>query len=206
MAAQKKRCTYFAAPIPERPIQHKHASILRELKTGETGLRASNLSIQPHMTPQLTEPTALAGVEACGGLEENTCGYRGRPEGMPYIRNDLPCHCGPLTVGTPAHSLSSLRGAHKAIDVLTTAICSHKAMGPEQGGTDAAKASGASKLGRRGGSPLLQESLQRMDHAGQHLGHLLLPNHINCPSVKLIGSTLSVSGDIEAFDVINFGS
>ena len=52
---------------------------------------------------------------------------------------------------------------------------------------------------------MLQESLQRMDHAGQHLGHLLLPNHINCPSVKLIGSTLSVASDVEAFDAINFG-
>ena len=73
MAAQKKSCTYIATPIPERPIQHKHASILRKLKKGETGLRAIYLSIRPHMTPQLTEPTALAGVEACGGLEENSC-------------------------------------------------------------------------------------------------------------------------------------
>ena len=45
-----------------------------------------------------------------------------------------------------------------------------------------------------------------MDHAGEHLGHLLLPNRIHCPSVKLIGSTLNISGDVKALDAINFCS
>ena len=35
---------------------------------------------------------------------------------------------------------------------------------------------------------------------------MLLPNHINCPSVKLIGATLSIPGDIKALDAINFCS
>ena len=90
-------------------------------------------------------------------------------------------------------------------DAVTTAIRSHKALGLRQGRADTAKAGGAGNLGRRSGSPLLQESLQRMDHAGQHLSHLLLPNHIDCPSVKFIGPTLSVASDVEAFDAINFG-
>ena len=92
------------------------------------------------------------------------------------------------------------------IEAITAAINSHEAMGPEKGGANIAKAGGASNLGRRSGSPLLQESLQCMDHAGQHLSHLLLPNHINCPSVKLIGATQSMASDVKAFDAINFGS
>jgi hypothetical protein len=81
----------------------------------------------------------------------------GPQKGMPYIRDDLFCHCGPLAVGAPTHSLSSLRGAHTATCVTTTAICRHTAKRPEQGEEDSATATSAGKLGRRSGSPLLQE-------------------------------------------------
>ena len=45
-----------------------------------------------------------------------------------------------------------------------------------------------------------------MDHAGQQLSHLLLSNHIVCPSVKPTGATPYASRGKEASDVSYFGS
>ena len=71
----------------------------------------------------------------------------GPQKGMPCIRHDLFCHCGPLAVGAPIHSLSSLRGAHTATCATTTAICRYTAKRPKQAGEDAATATSVSDQG-----------------------------------------------------------
>ena len=90
------------------------------------------------MTPQLTEPNALAGVEACGGRRKTSVAEK-KLEGMPYIRDNLlastslKCRPCPLTV--------LVEGAHKqttkflaASDAKACASCHSKRLRPAKRG------------------------------------------------------------------------